>query len=248
MKILHADDDAVCRDVIRLILESEGRHSLTTAVDGEDAWKLLTDPTRSFDLAIIDVMMPRLDGLGLLERIRTTPGIGALPVIFCTALNDRNTVGRAAQLGVSQYVVKPYKKALVLERVRAVEADVIKHLPCEDAAVVAERLGVSVEVLGGLAKNLVGEIKAWLAAGGRANESAEYQRLGIAANGFNGACLSLGLPALAEEMHVIEALLLGQAGSQQRSISLSAPPEVATGLQRVQAQLDRVIDARKLAG
>lgn len=245
MKILHADDDAICREVLRLIVQADGRHTLTTANDGEEAWTLLTDSARTFDLAIIDLMMPRLDGLGLVERIRALPAISALPVIFCTALNDRSTVSRAVQLGVSQYIVKPYKKSLVLERIHLVETEVFRHLPCEAPGIVSERLGVPEEALVGLVKNLLREIKGWIDTSRQASDSGSFDRLAIAANGYKGACLNLGLPALSEEMCAMEALLSGQAGVQQRAISLTAPAEVTTALQRVQTQLDRIVASYK---
>ena len=246
MKILHADDDAVCREVIRLILEPENRHSVTAAADGEEAWSLLTDSKRCFDLALIDMMMPCLDGLALVERIRATPSISTLPVIFCTALNDRTTVSRAVQLGISHYIVKPYKKALVLEKIQLIEAEILKQVVAEEPTIAAERLGVPAAVMSKLVRNLLEEIRTWMKATKNVNDSSEFQRLAITANGFKGSCLNLGLPALTEEMATMETLLTAQGNVQQRAISLGAPAEITTGLQRVQTQLDRVIAAYQL--
>jgi CheY-like chemotaxis protein len=246
MKILHADDDAVCCEVFRLMLTTEGQHQVTTAGDGEEAWKLLTDSGQHFDVAVIDLMMPKLDGLGLVERIRSTPATSALPVVLCTALNDRTTVARAAQLGVSQYIVKPYKKALVLERIRRIEEELTKATPCESAAIVCERLGVPEAALAGLIKSLLANIRAWATDGRSASDSSAFQRLAIAANGYKGSCLNLGLLALSDEMEAMETLLTAQAGLQQRAISLTAPPEVLAGLQRIQNQVDRAVAVHHL--
>jgi two-component system chemotaxis response regulator CheY len=246
MKILHADDDAVCCEVFRLMLTTEGQHQVTTAGDGEEAWKLLTDSAHHFDLAVIDLMMPKLDGLGLVERIRATPATSALPVVLCTALNDRTTVSRAVQLGVSQYIVKPYKKAVVLERIHRIEQELTKATPCEPAAAVCERLGVPEAALTGLVKNLLTNIRGWATDGKNANDSSAFQRLAIAANGYKGSCLNLGLLALSDEMEAMEALLTAQAAQQQRAISLTAPPEVLAGLQRIQSQVERAVAAHHL--
>jgi len=70
MNILIADDEALHRELLAGILAQWPEHTVTLAEDGLAAWRLLTDPKRLFDLVFLDVKMPRLGGLELLQRLR----------------------------------------------------------------------------------------------------------------------------------------------------------------------------------
>jgi two-component system chemotaxis response regulator CheY len=206
MHILVADDDKVSRELLRRILESTGSHTVTLATDGEEAWWLLRDVARHFDLCILDIMMPRADGLDLVERMRTTEWLKDTPVILCSSANDRPTVERAALLSVNHYIVKPYTKAIVLEKVHLVETKIVPQDPLEDRTVVCDRLGVDAETCRTLLESLVTDVQDWLANARRAPGPAEVQRLAVRANGLKGACLSLGAPRLAHQLREVETV------------------------------------------
>jgi HD-like signal output (HDOD) protein/ActR/RegA family two-component response regulator len=116
-KILVADDDAVTRLVLRNILASEPSWEIVEANNGVAAWRLLEEGLQP-DACIVDIRMPELDGLGLLSQIRGSANHKRLKVILCTTVHDRGTIQQAAALAVDYYVVKPFKKDLVLGRVR----------------------------------------------------------------------------------------------------------------------------------
>ncbi len=119
MKILVADDEDPCRQLLQDMFATDPRVELTMARDGAEAWWQLTTPGQRFDLAIFDLRMPTVDGLQLIERVRSSEGLRQLPIILCTGINDRETVGRAARLAINHYVVKPYKPEGLRDKIAA---------------------------------------------------------------------------------------------------------------------------------
>jgi CheY-like chemotaxis protein len=118
MKILIADDDPVSRAVLAKIIATQEEHQTTMAEDGHAAWALLDDPARSFDVAFIDLSMPKVDGFELLRRIRNSPLLKSIEVVLCTGSNDRATVVKAVGLGARHYLVKPCAAEAVLAKLR----------------------------------------------------------------------------------------------------------------------------------
>lgn len=119
MKILVADDEDACRNLIADTFVDHPIVQLTMTRDGAEAWWKLTEPADRFDLAIFDLRMPVVDGLQLIERVRQSAALRHLPIILCTGINDRDTVARAARLAINHYVVKPYKPDSLREKIRA---------------------------------------------------------------------------------------------------------------------------------
>jgi two-component system chemotaxis response regulator CheY len=119
MKILIADDEDACRALLQDMFAADTAVKLAMARDGAEAWWHLTEPNQRFDLCILDLKMPVVDGLKLIERIRTTPNLRHLPIILCTGINDRDTVGKALRLAITHYVVKPYKPESMREKIRS---------------------------------------------------------------------------------------------------------------------------------
>lgn len=113
-RVLVVDDEAIVRDVLSRYLVRDG-FSVDTADDGEVAIDLLT--TGSHDLVVLDVMMPKIDGIEVLRWIRTNR---ATPVIMLTAKTTETDRIAGLNLGADDYVVKPFSPAEVVARVRAV--------------------------------------------------------------------------------------------------------------------------------
>jgi DNA-binding response OmpR family regulator len=114
-EILVVDDEPVIAQIICERLESEG-FTLRVAETGEQALEAITDATP--DLVILDLMLPDLDGLEVLRRLR---GSGHdLPVIILTARDDDVDVIIGLELGADDYVVKPFNPRELAARVRAV--------------------------------------------------------------------------------------------------------------------------------
>ncbi len=123
MKILIVDDDAVSRRVLREMLGTEPGQQITEAVDGEEAWAFLDDPSRYFDLVFLDVAMPKSDGFELLGRIRQSPILRTLRIVMCTGTTDKLTVGKLIQLGARHFIAKPANVALVQAKLRQMQAE-----------------------------------------------------------------------------------------------------------------------------
>jgi len=118
MKILIVDDEPVSREVLRKILQSQPEHQTTVAAGGSEAWALLDDTSRYFDVVFLDITMPPPDGLEVLRRIRQSPLLKSVRVILCTAASDRATVVSAIKLGANNYLVKPCTEASVLKKLQ----------------------------------------------------------------------------------------------------------------------------------
>jgi two-component system chemotaxis sensor kinase CheA len=99
-RVLLADDS---RSLERAILEAAG-YEVVTAVDGEDAWRVLQE--RSADVLISDVDMPRMDGFSLCETVRASNRFRELPIILVTSLESASDKARGAEAGADAYIVK----------------------------------------------------------------------------------------------------------------------------------------------
>jgi len=105
MKILLAEDEPDIQFVTRIALEDEG-HQIVTVDDGQAAVeRALAEP---FDVILLDVMMPRLDGLGACQQLQADPRTYGIPVIFLTARSQQFEVQAGLRLGALGYIVKPF--------------------------------------------------------------------------------------------------------------------------------------------
>lgn len=116
MRILLAEDDTEAAGFAVQGLAREG-HSLRVAADGREA--LLLASCESWDLLIVDRMLPQLDGLALVRMLRA--GGNATPVLFLTALGEVNDRVTGLQAGGDDYLVKPFALAELAARVEALE-------------------------------------------------------------------------------------------------------------------------------
>ena len=132
-RILIVDDEPFNFDVLEQELELLG-HVSVRATDGEEALERLK--VERFDLALLDVMMPRLDGYGLLERMRSEEAWRHIPVIMISALTDLKSAARCIARGAEDYLPKPFEPVLLKARIGAcLEA---KRLHDREAAHLAE--------------------------------------------------------------------------------------------------------------
>ncbi len=112
-KILAVEDDAPILDLIRMSLTSAG-YACTCAQDGIRAADLLEE--QAFDLVLLDVMLPGIDGFELMDYIRPL----GIPVIFLTAKGDLNDKVKGLRLGAEDYLTKPFEILELLVRVETV--------------------------------------------------------------------------------------------------------------------------------
>jgi two-component system response regulator ChvI len=107
------DDDRNILTSVSMTLEQEG-YQVRTYTDGESALQGIT--ARPVDLAVLDIKMPRMDGIELLQRLRAR---SQLPVIFLTSKDEEVDEVMGLRLGADDYITKPFSQRLLLERIRA---------------------------------------------------------------------------------------------------------------------------------
>ena len=164
MRILLAEDETIIRLDLRGLLERAGYEVVAEARDGEEAVALARQEEP--DLAVMDVKMPRLDGIDAARRILEERPI---PIVILTAFGQRELVDRAAEAGVFGYLVKPFREQDV---VPAIETARARH--AELAAVRAEA-GSLAEAL--VARKAIERAKGLLMAKETLSEADAFARL-----------------------------------------------------------------------
>jgi adenylate cyclase len=111
--VLVVDDDPVNRSLLARSLEREG-HSHAMAENGRQALEMLR--AASFDVVLLDVLMPEMDGYDVLETIEADAGLQHIPVIMISALEELESVVRCIEMGADDYLPKPFDPALLRAR------------------------------------------------------------------------------------------------------------------------------------
>ena len=114
--VLVVDDDSVNRLLLARSAEREG-HRVATAEDGHQAVELLRG--HSFDVVLLDVLMPKMDGFEVLEKMQADSELRRIPVIMISALEDIESVVRGIELGADDYLPKPFNPVLLRARLNA---------------------------------------------------------------------------------------------------------------------------------
>ncbi|MEQ8440832.1 MAG: response regulator transcription factor [Alphaproteobacteria bacterium] len=112
-QIALVDDDRNILTSVSIALEAEG-FKVATYPDGESALRGLT--ARPVDLAVLDIKMPRMDGMELLQKLRQSSEV---PVIFLTSKDDEVDELLGLRMGADDYIKKPFSQRLLVERIRA---------------------------------------------------------------------------------------------------------------------------------
>ena len=116
IKILAVDDEELNLDILLEYFEEEG-YEIVTAPDGAKAWEILQE--EEVNLVVLDRMMPNMDGISLLKKIKATEKFKATPVIMQTAATSVEEVREGVEAGAFYYLSKPYQKELLLSIVRS---------------------------------------------------------------------------------------------------------------------------------
>lgn len=119
--LLIVDDEPLNQEILAEYFDGQG-YRLTMADSGEAAWEIL-QCHRDFDLALLDRMMPGMDGVELLRKIKADPQLQPLPVIMQTAASAPEQVREGLLAGALYYLTKPYERDSLLSIVRAAIAD-----------------------------------------------------------------------------------------------------------------------------
>ncbi|MBA3921187.1 MAG: response regulator transcription factor, partial [Nostocaceae cyanobacterium] len=114
MKILVVEDDAAITSILALIL-SDQNYTVEVASDGEAAWELIA--VYDYDLLLLDVMLPKLDGISLCRRVRAHHY--QMSILLITGLGSSNDKSRGLDAGADDYIVKPFDQDELIARIRA---------------------------------------------------------------------------------------------------------------------------------
>jgi two-component system OmpR family response regulator len=113
-KILVVDDDPHIRELVEVFLRAEGMDEVYGASDGVEALRLLENT--AVDMAILDVMMPNMDGWELCRRLRA---MYDFPILMLTAKGETMQIVKGFELGTDDYLVKPFEPLVLIARVKA---------------------------------------------------------------------------------------------------------------------------------
>lgn len=119
MKILIAEDDEVSRRILQLTLAAAG-HEVVVTQNGEAAWAIL-EKDDSPALAILDWMMPDMDGLEVCRRVRQQEGVTPVYIILLTAKGSKADVVQGFEAGANDYILKPFNREELNARVQVGE-------------------------------------------------------------------------------------------------------------------------------
>jgi len=118
MKFLIVDDFSTMRRIVRGLLKEIGYNNAEEAEDGAVALNMLKNA--KFDFVVSDINMPNMNGFELLAAIKKDEGLKHLPVLMVTAEARKEDIVRAAQDGAAGYIVKPFTKATLEEKVQKI--------------------------------------------------------------------------------------------------------------------------------
>jgi class 3 adenylate cyclase len=115
-KVLVVDDHKDNREILYHHLIMEG-HNVKTAANGQEALDLVAE--EPFDLILLDIMMPVLNGYDVLERLKDNEALRHIPVVVISARDDMSSVVRCIELGAEDYLTKPFNTVLLHARIKA---------------------------------------------------------------------------------------------------------------------------------
>ncbi len=171
-RILAVDDNRLNRLKLAHSLEQQGHH-VALAENGRQALEILRD--EPFDLVLLDIVMPELDGYAVLEAMKADATLREIPVIVISAVEEIESVVRCIQMGAADYLTKPFDPVLLKartdacleqKRMRDQELDYLGQVACLTAAAAAveggtfapeslERVAARTDALGQLARVFV---------------------------------------------------------------------------------------------
>jgi len=118
LRFLIVDDFSTMRRIVRNLLKEIGFANAEEAEDGAVALNMLR--SSKFDFIVSDINMPNMNGFELLDAVRADAALKHLPVLMVTAEAKKEDIVRAAQSGASGYIVKPFTKAVLEEKVQKI--------------------------------------------------------------------------------------------------------------------------------
>ena len=120
MKILLVDDSLAMRRIQKNILTGLGYNDIVEAGDGQEALSKIRET--AFHLVLLDWNMPNMDGFTFLKTVKADEALKKIPVIMVTSESEKSRIIEAIKAGAANYVVKPFSKEIIQEKIQAVMA------------------------------------------------------------------------------------------------------------------------------
>jgi two-component system chemotaxis response regulator CheY len=243
VNILIVEDEATSREILLNILKSEGDHRILTAADGDEALKLMEDPRHPFDVVFLDLQLPSISGLDLLERVRATPACRYVRVIICTTSTDSATVVRAARLGVRHYMVKPPDKIRVIEQLNIIKAEIAGLQKIERPEETAGRLGIDIPTYKVRVGTTLENMEKWLTQAKASAQTHDRKQLASDTGRLKADALNLGLREVGRRFSTLETRL---SIEPQGDLPESRAIEIAFIMSHLHGELNRVRSVLKI--
>lgn len=241
VRVLVVEDVAINQRIAQAFLSEQGAE-VTTASDGLEAVELLRGAPQSYDIVLMDLQMPRLDGFDATRRIRRELGLKQLPIIAMTANAMESDKQRCIAAGMNAHIGKPFDVKTAIDVVcrHSSRTERSRQPAKPPAATMAEfELDRAIERLGGnqalfasQAQSFCDTYESAAAAVGRAIDAGEFERAGRELHALRGLAGTLGALALARACRELEQLLK-TPGAEQRAPAL---------VERLTSELERAIE------
>lgn len=116
-KILIIDDELAICELIKMNLETGGFSNIKIANDGETALKIIYDWLP--DLILLDLMLPKVDGLTICKRVKNSPSTSDIPVIILSAKSRETDIVNGLDAGANDYITKPFSNKILIARIKS---------------------------------------------------------------------------------------------------------------------------------
>jgi DNA-binding response OmpR family regulator len=120
--VLVADDEPLFREVVTEILK-RAKYKVVSAVDGQEGWEKLE--ASGADMAVLDLNMPRLDGVGLIKLIRADARYADMPIMLLTVRDMVEDQVAGFERGADDYMTKPFDREMFLARLKVMERRIL---------------------------------------------------------------------------------------------------------------------------
>lgn len=121
MRILIVDDDETMRELLQVTLSTQGYRQVTAAASGHEALEIIAEANKPFECFLLDIQMPRMDGIELCGRLRKMFTYKKTPILMITAMSQKSYMESAFEAGATDYVTKPFDVLELLTRVSVAE-------------------------------------------------------------------------------------------------------------------------------
>lgn len=138
-KVLIAEDESAIREIIAITLKRAG-YEVTEACDGEEALLLYTEHENEFDVVLLDIMMPNIDGLEVCKRLRKISS--TVGIIMLTAKTQEMDKVSGLLMGADDYITKPFSPSELMARVDSVYRRVAMNLNQNNQQVPADKINI----------------------------------------------------------------------------------------------------------